>query len=472
MRKGVISMKKIWGVARLLADIVGRFGRDQTAAPMLAPRTGYLKPPAFSSVLTGMVLRDNDRDARLHVFSVADFRRAAGIKWDRLGGLVEVLADGIVHQHIDLNTDAFTRIGTEIWCLTLPRSTRRESLDCVAAIARDLSLQLVGDGIIGGRRPKVVAANLPMRSAVNSKGILDHQAIKDAVNRAAPSPALEAAVAAPTTEAPPILTKDRQTTPEAALSMVWTPIWVANRRALGAFQARVVRKDTDTSAPMGGVHAYASAAPIETLTIDRFVATQAARELTGLYFGKQHMGLTVPVHWMSLAPRWRDCIRMPFEECPDMARRKFLKIEVFGLTPAIPASILKNLMDPLEKLGCDILARVPLWAPEMVRSLHGVRAVGVDLAELGDEDSFGDDELFAKLLEFRDAARQVNTACYVWSVQRRLLISRIVEAGFSLVNGPGMMRDLSRPTLSEINIRTTEDERRCLPRLIPKVSFR
>ncbi|CAA7622673.1 conserved hypothetical protein [Candidatus Terasakiella magnetica] len=229
---------------------------------------------------------------------------------------------------------------------------------------------------------------------------------------------------------------------------MWTPIWVANRRALGGFQARVIRMGASAQ---GGVHAYACANPIETLTLDRFVATQAAHELTSLYFGQQHMGLTVPVHWMSLAPRWRDCIRLPFEECPDMARRKFLKIEVFGLTPTTPAFILKNLMDPLEKLGCDILARVPLDAPEMVSSLRGIRGVGVDLAELGDQDRIGNEKLLDKLLRFRDAAFQANIACYVWSVRQRLLISRIVEAGFSLVSGPGMMCDLSQPALPESN---------------------
>jgi len=188
------------------------------------------------------------------------------------------------------------------------------------------------------------------------------------------------------------------------------------------------------------------------LTLDRFVATQAAKELHNLHLSadKRRMGLTVPIHWMSLAPRWRDCVRMPFEECPAKAKRKLLKIEVFGLTPAIPASILKSLMDPLELLGCDVLARVPLSAPEMVNSLPSVRAIGVDLAELGDDDRVGDDELLARLLKFHDAARQANTACYVWGVRRRIMISRLVEGGFSLINGPGLMCDLGRPALLEL----------------------
>jgi len=227
--------------------------------------------------------------------------------------------------------------------------------------------------------------------------------------------------------------------------LVWTPIWVTNRMAVGAFQARVVRVDREGAPPLEGVHAYAGAAPIEALALDRFVATQAARELKELYFSQQRVGLTVPIHWMSLAPRWRDCIRMPFEDCPPAARRRLLKIEIFGLSPAMPRSILHDLVDPLEKLGCDILARLPLAAAEMALTLRSVRAIGVDLAELDDDDRAGDDELFARLEHFRDTARQARVACYVWGVRRRPLIARLVHAGFSLVNGPGVMADVSHP---------------------------
>ena len=500
-RKGVTSMETLSSVSGLLASIAGHFRWGWGAAPVQPPSTGFLEPGPFASALIGMARRKDDRNARLHVFSIGDFRRAAGSKWDRLGGLVEAAADGIVRRHIDMNKDAFTRLDTEIWCLALSRSSRPETRACVAAITRDLSVQLVGDTVIGGRRPQVIGANLALRAAVTAEGDLNRRAILDAVNRVAGScRATLAAVddsnthqpltpsglrlnAAP--RLPPVfaisggekerspaegipdwldqqladqtavaLARERQMAAETKLTLAWTPIWVSNRRALGAFQARVIRADADAFALREGVHAYTDAAPVEALTLDRFVASRAARELTNLFLGKQRsMGLTVPIHWMSLAPRWRDCIRMPFEACAATARRKLLKIELFGLTPAIPPSILNNLMAPLEKLGCDVLARVPLKAPEMVHALRGVHAIGVDLAELGNHEPMSDDELLARLLVFRDAARQAKLACYVWSVQRRLLISRIVEAGFSLISGPGLMGDLRRPVLPAITSR-------------------
>ncbi|WP_156612577.1 hypothetical protein [Paramagnetospirillum marisnigri] len=236
-------------------------------------------------------------------------------------------------------------------------------------------------------------------------------------------------------------------TPESSLTLVWTPTWVTSRRAIGAFHARLIRSDRDNSPTLEGVHAYDGLNPMETLTLDRFAATQSARELKNLFFSRQRLGLTVPVHWMSLSPKWRDCIRIPFEDCPSEARRRFLKIEVFGLSPEVPPIVLRRMFEPLERIGCDVLARLPLSAAAMIPALSQLRGVGVDLAELHDEERVGDDELFARLDLFRETARKAKIASYVWGVRRRPLIARLVKAGYSLVNGPGVMCDLSHPVL-------------------------
>jgi hypothetical protein len=237
--------------------------------------------------------------------------------------------------------------------------------------------------------------------------------------------------------------------PESTLSLLWTPTWVTNKRRIGAFHARVIRLDSEIGPTLEAGEAYEGISPIEVLTLDRFVAAAAAHELNNQFFSHDAWGLTVPVHWISLAPRWRECIRLPFEKCPPKARRKLLKIEIFGLDPSISSVILRSMFDPLERLGCDIMARLPLGAPEMISSLRSVRAVGVDLSELDDAEKVGDEELFKKLARFRDAARSHKLACYVWGVRRRALIARIVRAGFSLVNGPGVMRAVPNPRVAQ-----------------------
>lgn len=234
---------------------------------------------------------------------------------------------------------------------------------------------------------------------------------------------------------------------ESSLTMVWTPTWVTGRNEVAAFHARILRSDKVRGPVLEGVHAYEGLLPVEVLTLDRFCASQSAHELKAMHYTKQRMGLTVPVHWMSLSPKSRDFIRMPFEECPTDARRRLLKMEIFGVTPAVPQAILSRMFAPLEGLGCDVLVRLPLTAPGLIDALPAARAVGVDLAELSRQERVGDAELFRQLEVFRNTARQARKACYVWGVRRRPLIVQLVKAGFSLVNGPGIMCDLAHPVL-------------------------
>ncbi|CUW41421.1 conserved protein of unknown function [Magnetospirillum sp. XM-1] len=248
------------------------------------------------------------------------------------------------------------------------------------------------------------------------------------------------------------LASDHHLSPESSLTLVWTPTWVATKRAVGAFHAKVIRVDKEGAPPLEGAYAYADAAPIESLTMDRFVATQAAYELKDLFYGRHKAGITVPFHWMSLAPRWRDCIRIPFESCPAQALRKHLKIEIFGLSPLIPPHVIARLFQPLEKLDCTLMARLPLSAPGMVKALKGVKAIGIDLAQLTPEEKTGDAELLGRMERFRDVAHKSGMACYVWGIRRRPLITEVIKAGFSLVNGPGVMTDLARPRVPSAGV--------------------
>lgn len=465
------------GVAEVAAE--GRIFDTQSHLPAMprARRTGYLHVEAFAGELVRIKDSAADTSPHLHVFSLSDFRNAVGSKWDRLGGLVEVAVESIIRRHVDGENDIFTRLDAEIACLALPNTSHADTGTLVAAIARDISGHLFGDAKIDGRRPQVLAANLPLHDALTESGQMDRAAIDHALAKAGAAmiKGLTAGVAAlapaagkriafaisggrPERDDPfeivaqSAAVSESGLTSESSLRLAWTPTWVTSRSAVGAFHARVIRVDKGGARPLEGVRAYRNLAPIEGLTLDRFTATQSARELKSLFYGRQKIGLTVPVHWMSLSPKWGDCIRIPFEDCPIEARRKFLKIEVFGLTPSIPGQALRRMFEPLEKVGCDVMARLPLSAIEMIPALSHVKAVGVDLAELDDDEQGGDEQggdeaLFTRLAAFRNAAKQARIACYVWGVRGRPLIAKVVAAGFSLVNGPAVMCDLARPAL-------------------------
>jgi len=533
-----------------LAEVPSGIAAMRASMPR-SRRTGFLTEQVFADEM--MRFKQGGEGPRLHVFSLSDFRRAAGPKWDRLQGLVEVAFDTIIRRHVDINTDVFTRLDAEIACLALPNADRSDARTRVASIAHDLGAHLFGDSLVDGRRPQVLAANLSLDDALTAEGSMDRQAIEKALAQSAAAVAAEAvkgkappaktnagsvfaisgnqtrpidepdwfipdqgalhgadaprkvlrqanhldgadakretltggmrrqsdgptAKKAQTVAAPPTPASwfddavknlrgadaERQVlrienappggsasgfSAESSLTMVWTPTWVTGRNEVAAFHARILRSDKLRGPTLEGVHAYDGLLPIEVLTLDRFCATQAAHELKNMHYTRQRMGLTVPVHWMSLSPKSRDYIRMPFEECPPDARRRLLKMEIFGVTPAVPAAILSRMFAPLEGLGCDVLVRLPLAFPELISAVPAARAVGVDLAELSGKERVGDAELFERLRAFRDTARQARKACYVWGVRRRPMIVQLVKAGFSLVNGPGIMCDLAHPVL-------------------------
>ena len=247
--------------------------------------------------------------------------------------------------------------------------------------------------------------------------------------------------------------KGGQMSGDSKLTLLWTPTWVSAKQQIGAFQSRMVRIDTEGGIPLEGGQAYQDISPVETLTLDRFVATRTAQELKQIHYANQPWGLIMPINWLSLAPRWRDCIRLPLLDCPLTARRKHLKIEIFGISPTLPLYMFNYMFDPIEALGCDVLVRLPLANVAMISSLHSVKAVGIDLTELPDQQRVGDDELFKKISHFRNTAKNHNLACYIWGVRRRPLIAQMIETGFSFINGPGLMCDLGHPHLTRHNQR-------------------
>ena len=96
-------------------------------------------------------------------------------------------------------------------------------------------------------------------------------------------------------------------------------------------------------------------------------------------------------------------------------------------------------------------ATLALGDLDMMPLLRTVKAVGVDLAELKEQERVGDEELYKRIDAFRATARNHKLACYIWGVRHRPLAARILNSGFSLVNGPGIMCDLSHPSLARIN---------------------
>ncbi|NFV79493.1 hypothetical protein G4223_05145, partial [Magnetospirillum aberrantis SpK] len=56
-----------------------------------------------------------------------------------------------------------------------------------------------------------------------------------------------------------------------------------------------------------------------------------------------------------------------------------------------------------------------------------------------------DDALLAALAAFNAAAGKTRLGSYVWGVRRRKVIVGAVQAGFAMVNGPALMKNIAKP---------------------------
>ena len=466
--------------------------KPAVAAPSVP--TGCLDLQTFSATLGVLIEGGRSKDLRLQVLSLVDFREALAGKWQRLSGLMSVAIPAIARKHINADNDIFALLDAEVSLLAMPNRGRQQVRTCVSRIAQDVARQLFGDGIINGRRPQVIITSIAANEAFAADGHVNRQAINSAVVQAGaflkPAPVEQVAqvvdLAAPhratlaalmqepsvaasisgrskagATSSPDWFDSQLDACAEAVhhakgkmtgdtkLTLLWTPTWVTAQKRMGAFHARIVRQDEDGGASLESGRAYENATPVEILTLDRFIATNTAKELKSLHYSKQPGGLIMPIHWMSMAPRWRDCVNLPILDCPVAARRKQMKIEVFGISSALPSFVLNYMFEPIEALGCDVIVRLGLGDVGVMSMLRSVKAVGIDLAELGEKDRVGDDELLRRINHFRSVAKNYNLACFIWGVRRRTMITTLIDAGYSFINGPGIMCDLGHPALPQ-----------------------
>ena len=232
--------------------------------------------------------------------------------------------------------------------------------------------------------------------------------------------------------------------PEAKLSLLWRPTWVAEGEAISAYKAQIQRVDLPGQPPLEGARAYPAAGGEHGIALDRFAAQATAAELTGA--APDSPLAILPLHWGSLASPRRAEVTAALADPSGSANGGRLMIDLFGL-PANPAP--RDLTDVLRGLRpiCRRVAlRVRLGAPMAGQAVDcGAAMIGVDLAELALSERSGDDQLIAALERFRQAAEQARIEPYVWGLRRRTVVAYAVRAGFAMVNGAALMKDIGRP---------------------------
>lgn len=429
---------------------------------------------AFEQAVRKLSALSDGGAGRLRVVSLAEFKDAVGDKWPRLADKVAIVADNLIRRHIGPG-NLYQRQDEDTFLLAFVTVSPDEARRRATAIAQDLSRFLLGERCIKGERPLAVAAHIHPRRALDKDGQVDYAALRSAL--AESRSFLDHLGDCPDEdglegwqelkpEAPrrPVVTEwepivvPRQKPPEepwqgvgplpatGKLSLLWRPTWVAEGEAISAYSARVVRVDGEDAPPLEGPLAYPGEDPATALRIDRFVVSAAVRDLRDV----QGAGASViiPVNWSSMARDRRGPVVAVLADLTEEMRHSRVMMEVFRIPDDAAEAEIEEVSGFLRKLCGDVLLRMRLSSPLVGQAGRlGATKVGLDLSELRPDERMNDDKLLETLERLQGSADYHGIGSYVWSARRRRVVGEVVQSGFEMVNGPGLMRDVGRPAV-------------------------
>jgi len=481
-------MARRGGNSGLLARLLRPLRRLLSGAPQSAASASTkaatderLADDAFRLAIDTMAKDQSGKfQVKLQIISLVEFREAVGDKWGRLADKVMLIAEGVVKQYLGEGNSS-NRQGQDFFVLVFRACSQAEGRRRALLIAQELGTRLLGDQFVGMSVPLALAAEVTLADALNPDNSLNLDVIQAAIGEmralvadeappqlsplvAPPEPAARTAeepgwrklevarpkrgsddpawtamehptVARPLVATPPL-------PPGAILSLLWRPTWVAEGEAIGAYKAQIQRVDSAGAAPLEGALAYPAGGGASAPTLDRHAAAGAVREIKGA----DGAALIVPLHWASLSTQQRGQVVGCFADIPEAARVRRLVIDLFGIPADVSPRDLTDTMRALRPICRRVALRVRLGAPMAGLAADcGAAMIGIDLAELDLSERTDDSHLIAALEGFQRAAQKARIGAYVWGVRRRSVVAQAVRAGFAMVNGAALMKDLARP---------------------------
>jgi len=247
---------------------------------------------------------------------------------------------------------------------------------------------------------------------------------------------------------PVMLNPEFQPAPPEAVGefgLVFRPVWIAEREALGAAECLVQRKPDPEGKLMTGGAAYPVSDPSLTFAIDRTLTHAVTAMLSK--DDPEGKALILPLALTTLIATRRIQVTGPLGDLPDRVRARRLIIEIRNLPEGVTVSQLSEGVAAARRLTRTIAVRTnPSLLPAaalVMESRAGL--IGMDFNELPPNERNDDELLIEHLARLRDVAVQAGLAPYVWNIRRRTVLSSAVKLGFAFLNGPALMKEQAVP---------------------------
>jgi len=233
---------------------------------------------------------------------------------------------------------------------------------------------------------------------------------------------------------------------DAALSLSWRPTWMGASETLGAYQARISRIDQPGQPSREGSRAYPSEGGDTALVLDRAIIAGAVRELCAADAPSPRAALILPLHWASVSSARRLSLLAPLADLTDGQRGGRVVFELFGLPDDLATRDLSATIQSLRPLCREVMVRVSLDQPRAARAADcGASTIGIDLDVLAASGQADNDAVLDALAGLHQKADAAGLGVFAWGLRRRAIVTGTVMGGYSLINGPGLMKDLPRP---------------------------
>lgn len=233
---------------------------------------------------------------------------------------------------------------------------------------------------------------------------------------------------------------------DARLSLIWRPSWVAAGEVIGAYEARIQRVDAPGQSPLEGTHAYPKDDEPAANTLDRFRIASAIRDFRASEAAGNASTVVIPIHWLTITSESRMEFLAPFADITQQSRGSRVVIELFAVPADVKPMVLGAAIARARELCRMVVLRTRITDPQAAMALDcGAAMIGLDLAELAGAERVSDDQLLTALAAFQAQAAKFRLGSYVWGVRRRKVIVGAVQAGFAMVNGPALMKDIPKP---------------------------
>ncbi|MBR9972454.1 hypothetical protein [Magnetospirillum sulfuroxidans] len=239
--------------------------------------------------------------------------------------------------------------------------------------------------------------------------------------------------------APPLLDTSR-------LTLLWRPTWMANPQTIGAYVARIQRQDKTDTIALDGTLAYPRADESSILTLDRYCIANAMRDFRASESAGNGSTVVVPIHWTTLAAENRMEYLTPFADITQDARAARVVIDLFGIPDQASARQMGEIIAIAKGLCREVMVRTRLTDSRAKLAADcGATMIGIDLSQLPPAERTDDAALLLSLRRFLEQASTFGLGAYLWGARRRAAVVGAVQGGFAMVNGPALMKDITKP---------------------------